>query len=127
MNQSHEEPVMRNAIVAIILICFSTGARSELVRGSFEQLKRDDDILARIADLSNESKANLENQIMAAVSIKINSSLFKVRNIVKEFEFQGRTLAKVSCIIFNKPCIAHLARVGDEWEIVILTTTEQGE
>lgn len=117
---------MRNTIVSIILIIFSVGARSELALGPYERFIREDNISAHIANLPNEESI-LENQIMAAVSANINNSLIKVRDVESEFYFRGKTITKVSCFVLNKPCIAYLERVGDEWEVVNLTTAKSLE
>lgn len=114
---------MHTTIVALVLLSFSVGARSELDRGACEQFTRQENILARISELPDE-KAIIRNQIMAAVSRKVNSSLIEVRDVEKELQYRGKTLIKVLCVVLNRPCIAYLARVDEEWEVVMLTTTQ---
>lgn len=114
---------MHTTIVALVLLCFSVGAMSDLDRGAYEQITRQDDVVAQIEDLPAE-KAIIENQIMAAVTRKINRSLIEVREVETKLQYRGKTLIKVSCVVLNRPCTAYLARVDEEWEIVMLTTTQ---
>ena len=97
-------------------------------QGVFAPLMKRDEYMIPITRLPDESSTMVESEIAGVARQAIYESFVLVQDIEQPIVFQGKTVARATCLVMNQPCWVYLILNEDgHWGVVSITTTRPSD